>query len=458
MTEERPSDVAGDATLQAGQVVAGTYRIERLLGKGGMAAVWEATSLRTHKRVALKAIRGGPQTDPAAADMLRREALAASRINHPNVVNIYDVIEHGRLTCIVMEILDGEPLSAYLARQGHLGLEEAVTLLLPAMRGVAAANALGVIHRDLKPQNIFICIGADGRMLTTKVLDFGISVAPGKLSAWPQAAQTVPTHGTPAYMSPEHIQGLAELDGRADVYGFGVLFFEALTGRLPFPGAPGPELLMRILKDPPPKVTRFRPDLPVAVADIVERALAKEPKDRFANLDAFIAIMEAYLLPPAQLPRALTPIAGVSLLSATEPKTGTRSVPPVAESAPSPGGRNLSDTKKIFPLPRAAGADPRAGRPSSVSPADGVAVAEQARSATGRPRRPRWSHYLGAAVMFGGMLLFIAWLAFPDLSHMGDATEAAAGGPTRPGQESGFLAPAVIPGTGRAFIQPDGGG
>ncbi len=154
----------------------GSYHIDRLIGKGGMAAVWEATNQRTGKRVALKAILNASGNGAAAADMLRREALAASRVNHPNVVNIYDVIEHAGLTCIVMEMLDGEPLSAHLGRKGYLAVEEAATLLLPAMRGVAAANAMGVIHRDLKPKNIFICLGSDGRMLTTKVLDFGISV------------------------------------------------------------------------------------------------------------------------------------------------------------------------------------------------------------------------------------------------------------------------------------------
>ena len=458
MPEKRPTDTTGDAILRVGQVVAGTYRIERLLGKGGMAAVWAATSQRTGKRVALKVIRGGAETEASAAEMLRREARAASRINHPNVVNIYDVIEHGGLTCIVMEILDGEPLSAYLARRGFLGLEEAVTLLLPAMRGVAAANALGVIHRDLKPQNIFICIGGDGRMLTTKVLDFGISVASGKLPGSPSLAQMVPTHGTPAYMSPEHIQGLADLDGRADVYGFGVLFFEALTGQLPFLGAPGPDLLMRIVRDPPPKVTLVRPDVPPAVADIVERAMAKDPKDRFANLDAFIAAMEAYLLPPAQLPRALTPMAGVPLFSGFDPKAGVQLMPPAAEGVQSASGPESLDTRKLFALPRAEGGGGPAARQPQVMPGDGAAVAKPASSAAGRQRRPRWAQQLGAVLIFGGTLLLVAWLAFPNIPAVEDLEEGSAGTAARPRGQSVPPEAVAPPWEGHRSGRPDGGG
>ena len=421
MTEERRIDVAPYGAVEVGQVVAGTYRIERLLGKGGMAAVWEGVSQRTGKRVALKVILGGPDAEGGGAEMLRREALAASRINHPNVVNIYDVIEHEGLTCIVMELLDGEPLRAYLARKGFLRLEEATTLLLPAMRGVAAANALGVIHRDLKPQNVFICVGPDGRMLTTKVLDFGISLVPGRLPDSPPLAQMTPTHGTPAYMSPEHIQGLADLDGRADVYGFGVLFFEALTGQLPFLGPPGRELLMRIVTAPAPRVTVFRPDLPVAFADIVERALAKDPRNRFANVGVFIEAIEACLLPASELPRALTPMAGVPISVAFE-----RS-PLTADSAPATGGAS-SNTKRLFTLSPGEGAERDVPRKAAVEETGGSPVAVRASPAAGGQRAPRWSRYLGALVVFGGMLLFVLWLAFPELPAVDEGAESATGG------------------------------
>jgi len=141
-----------------------------------MAAVWAGTNERTGKRVALKVILQSMATTEDAQRLFHSEALAASRVNHPNVVTIFDVIDHEGMTCIVMEFLDGEPLSSYIARKGALSVSEATALLLPAMRGVAAAHAKDVIHRDLKPQNIFLCIGPDGRVVTSKVLDFGISI------------------------------------------------------------------------------------------------------------------------------------------------------------------------------------------------------------------------------------------------------------------------------------------
>ena len=464
--EQTPPDLG--TTLREGQVVGGNYRIDRLIGKGGMAAVWEATNQRTGKRIALKAILNASGSGAAAAEMLRREALAASRVNHPNVVNIYDVIEHGGLTCIVMEILDGEPLSAHLGRKGYLGIEEAATLLLPAMRGVAAANALGVIHRDLKPQNIFICLGSDGRILTTKVLDFGISVVMEKARGSLLAAQVLPTHGTPAYMSPEHIQGLADIDARADVYGFGVLFFEALTGQLPFLGEPGPDLLMRIINDPAPKLTLFRPDLPAPIVAIVERAMAKVPQDRFPGLEPFIAAIEDHLLPPSPLPRALTPMAGVPLFSLSEPRSGVAdpAVQVMHRSEPSAPG-DAADTKELFAVPRET---PGGGRTASrrivtlaadgKTPAIPSPASPEASPAHEAPRP--WVRRAASFAMFGGALLLVAWLAFPNLPLSSDIEEPAAPSRPRPGPTLGEEGAAqasgpALPAEPRALVQPDGG-
>src|SRR5450759_2969620 len=152
---------APDTTLRQGAVVDGTYRVDRPVGEGGMAAVWAGTNVRTGKRVALKVILRSLKTMPEAEGLFHSEGLAASRVNHPNVVTVFDVVEHEGMACLVMELLDGEPLGSYIARNGPLSVNEATVLLLPAMRGVAAAHAQGVIHRDLKPQNIFICIGPD---------------------------------------------------------------------------------------------------------------------------------------------------------------------------------------------------------------------------------------------------------------------------------------------------------
>jgi serine/threonine protein kinase len=311
-----------DTILQAGQIVAGKYRVDHLLGEGGMAAVWAGTNETTGKRVALKVILRSLATTREAQGLFQSEAFAASRVNHPNVVTVFDVIEHEGMACIVMELLDGEPLGSYLARKGFLSVSEAAVLLLPAMRGVAAAHAQGVIHRDLKPQNIFICVGPDGRIVTTKVLDFGISLMVERVMD--PATGQVPSlaMGTPSYMAPEHILGAAHIDGRADVYGFGLLLYEALTGRTPFPGELGPDLFQRILNEPAPPVTLFRPDLPPGLVGIIETAMAKQPDDRYSDLNLMVNALEDELLPATPLPRLLTPPPGVPSLAVRDRPSG----------------------------------------------------------------------------------------------------------------------------------------
>jgi serine/threonine protein kinase len=287
-----PEQPDRETMLRPGQTVAGQYAVERLVAMGGMAAVWAAVNLHTGKSVALKIILRSFASNGHAVELFRREALAASKVNHPNVVNVFDVVDHEDTTCIVMELLAGETLAAYLARTGPLGLDAALDLLLPAMRGIAAANAQGVVHRDLKPANIFLCSGPDGRVLTTKVLDFGISAMLSLAGDMPRAAPLLARFGTPAYMAPEAIELSPSIDGRADVYGFGLLFFEALTGKVPFPGKPGPDLLGRIMTEPAPLVTSYRRDLPLAVARLIARALAKKPSDRFADMSHAIRAAE----------------------------------------------------------------------------------------------------------------------------------------------------------------------
>ena len=311
-----------NAILQAGQFVDGKYRVDRLIGQGGMAAVWSGTNERTGKRVALKVILRSLAKTTEAQTLFHSEALAVSRVNHPNVVTVFDVIQHEGMPCIVMELLDGEPLGNYIAFRGFLTVSEAATVLLPAMRGVAAAHAQGVIHRDLKPQNIFICIGPDGRVVTTKVLDFGISVMVERAtdrSAGPSLALGM---GTPAYMSPEQLLGWARIDERADVYSFGVLLYEALTGQMPFPGEPGPELFHRIVNDAPPPMTLFHPELPPGLVGIIEKAMAKRPSDRYANLSLLLGSIEDALAPATPAPRLVTPIAGVPAHALRESSSG----------------------------------------------------------------------------------------------------------------------------------------
>ncbi len=299
-----------NSKLLAGQVIGGKYRLSHLLGEGGMASVWAGANERTGKLVALKFIRPTFMAVPGAEAFLQSEALAASRVNHPNVVTVFDAIDHEGKACIVMELLNGVPLGTHIASSGQLSLRDTLTLLLPAMRGVAAAHAQGVIHRDLKPQNIFVCVGPDGRIVTTKVLDFGIST----MMDWARGTSTsvVPgLAGTPAYMAPEQIEGSDSLDPRTDVYGFGLLLYEALTGRMAFTGESESEVLRRVVTESAVPLRELRPDLPIRIVSIVETAMSKSPDQRFASLDHMLSVIEDEIMPATPPPVVGTPAAGV---------------------------------------------------------------------------------------------------------------------------------------------------
>lgn len=340
------------AVLRPGQLVGERYRVEQLLAEGGMAAVWAGTNERTGKHVALKVILPTFAEVGGAAELFRREALAASMVNHPSVVSIFDVIEHEGTTCIVMELLEGETLQAYLGEHGPLPVTEAVALLLPAMRGVAAANAKGVIHRDLKPGNLFLCKDPEGRLLTTKVLDFGISMLAERVVDFTSASGNPGARfGTPAYMAPEDIEFPHIVDSRTDVYGFGVLIFEVLTGQVPFPGEPSQELLARILTEPPPKVTSYRPDLPDAVQPILDRTLAKNPAERFPDVEHLIRAMEDHLLPPLPVQRSLSPIAGVAFLPRGPSNALPAALSQADEPSSPPGRARAGETRALYSLP-----------------------------------------------------------------------------------------------------------
>ena len=279
-----------------GEILAGKYRVERVLGAGGMGVVLRVTHLERAEVFALKFLRPSVARDPSAALRFVREAEAAGRIKSPHVVGIFDV---GALASgspyLVMEYLEGTTLSNRLSGDKRLTLDQACDLALQVAQGLAAAHAMGVIHRDIKPANLFLTAGRDGREWL-KIVDFGISKILDPDSATAQhLTRTQTSIGSPLYMSPEQMRSARTADFRADQWSLGVVLYRTATGHLPFDAKSLPRLCVQVLEaDFVPVATRC-PDLPPAFAAAVERCLRPLPSDRYADI--------------AELAQALVPFA-----------------------------------------------------------------------------------------------------------------------------------------------------
>jgi serine/threonine protein kinase len=251
------------------------YRIERLLGQGGMGHVYEAVDLELHRPVAIKVLRSELSDEDARARFLR-EGRAGAALRHPHACQLYEVGEHEGHPFLVMELLDGEPLSARLGR-GSMPLDEVVAVMTPLMDVVAAFHQQGLVHRDLKPSNVFLTERG------VKLLDFGLARPTDRPDALTATLLTSPgaVTGTMRYMAPEQITG-DPIDGRADIFALGVLLFEMVTGRIPFDAATNIDWLNAVLKDAPPSL-----DVPALahLDPIVARALQRRPQDRYDTVE-----------------------------------------------------------------------------------------------------------------------------------------------------------------------------
>ena len=259
-----------------GDILAGKYRVDRILGIGGMGMVVAATHLELDQAVALKFMLGELASSPNLLDRFLREARAVAKLRGEHVCRIFDV---GRLDngspYIVMELLQGEDFAAVLSREGKLEPHIAVTYMLQAIEGVAEAHAEGIVHRDLKPGNLFITTDRDGTPLV-KVMDFGIS----KSSSAP-ATRTGDVMGSPGYMAPEQMSNAKATDVRTDVWALGVILYQALSSQMPWTGDSLPALCMSVISDPPPPLSET---FPLGLRDAVMRCLAKEKAGRWANV------------------------------------------------------------------------------------------------------------------------------------------------------------------------------
>jgi eukaryotic-like serine/threonine-protein kinase len=290
-TAEEPSSAptvqvahrASAGEMPIGALLMERYRVERLIGRGGMGAVYLAVDQRMGETVALKVMASNLVEDPAAADRFRREVSAARRVTHPNVIRIHDLGEEGPLLFLSMEYFAGKTLAAVLAQRHQLPLVETRTVIDQVSRALGAAHAAGVVHRDLKPQNV-LC----NERWEVRVIDFGLA----KASYLRSLTVTGLILGTPDYMAPEQVRG-QPVDLRTDLYALGAMTYHLLAGRPPFQAESPIAVGFLHCHEPPTPLRRLKPDLPESVEEAVMRCLAKEPAARWASAEEFAARLSA---------------------------------------------------------------------------------------------------------------------------------------------------------------------
>jgi serine/threonine-protein kinase len=314
-----------------GRLLGESYEVTRMLGEGGMGRVYEARHRRlTGKRFAIKLLHPDLARQPEVVTRFQREAEAASGISHPNVVGVHDVgVTDDGQPYIVAELLSGEELGEHLERVGKVAPADAVRIVRQICKALQAAHDKGVVHRDVKPENVFLTgdLGRPDTMLV-KVLDFGISKVAS--AGGESLTKTGMVMGTPDYMAPEQARG-DRVDARADVYAVGAILYRALTGRKPFEGLDPMATLTAVLVQEPGRPTTLNPTVPLALELVVQRAMAKNPSDRYqtmAELDRELAAFDPDIAHRPSLAPTVPPPAAAGPESAV--KTVVRKLSPKA--------------------------------------------------------------------------------------------------------------------------------
>jgi serine/threonine-protein kinase len=370
---------------QVGLVLHDTYRLERLIGEGSMGAVYEASHLRLRRRFAVKLLLPSAAAPAESMARFRREAEITSELGHPNIVEVVDFnrTDDGA-TYIVMEHLEGEDLGTRI-RRGALELAEAESILRQAASGLQAAHELGVVHRDLKPQNLFLARRRDE--VVVKVLDFGISKV---LSSQSRMTRAETLMGTPSYMAPELATGNAvDATPRTDIFGLAAIAFEMLAGQPPYVGVSVLAVLYKVVHEPTPSVRSLCPSVPAAVDAVLQQAMAKDPAERFTSMDeladAFSRALGATAIERSASPAATAERPIAASLASPGPVVPTGAIRPPAVLQTGPGHAPA-------PPPTLAS---HTGSTLSAS------VGELSANAALRPRR-RWLLALAAGIVLVG--------------------------------------------------------
>jgi serine/threonine-protein kinase len=338
------------APVQEGDVIRQKYRVDHVLGEGGMGVVVAAWHLRLEQHVAIKFLRPAMLAHPQVVERFLREARAASKIESDHVARVLDVdtLDDGT-PFMVMEHLDGSDLSHVRREGAPLPVDEAVRYVLEACEAIAEAHGAGIVHRDLKPANLFLARRRDGRT-RIKVLDFGIS----KLQSRPGASDVGMTHesqvmGSIEYMSPEQMLSSRDVDARTDIWAIGVVLYELCTGRVPFPGNTLTEVCALVMSRQPPPPSLYRPDLPPALEAVILRCLVKDRGQRLETIGALVEALQPFASPPrAPLPEPVTepfpepvPDAVTLVLGVTPVRSESSTTALTSDPVPAPPVRSL---------------------------------------------------------------------------------------------------------------------
>ncbi|MEO7109267.1 MAG: serine/threonine-protein kinase [Polyangiaceae bacterium] len=296
MSQSAPTSHPLDSSLpKVGDLLAGKYRIERVLGQGGMGIVFAANHELLGVRVAVKCLLSDIASSTEAVTRFVNEAKNAAKIQSDNVARVMDVgtLDGGR-PYMVIEFLEGDDLSKLLEQRGVLSVQEAVDYVLQALEGLAQAHSIGIVHRDLKPANLFLVKRQD-RTMQVKVLDFGISKATNPLGEGSGAmTSTKALLGSPYYMSPEQLRSSKSVDARADIWSVGIILYELLTGAPPFAGDNFGELFAAILEMDAPSLLAKRPDINPQFEHVVMRCLQRKPDNRYSNVGELAAALAPF--------------------------------------------------------------------------------------------------------------------------------------------------------------------
>jgi serine/threonine-protein kinase len=344
---------SGSLPVKEGDLLAGKYRVERVLGAGGMGIVVAARHEQLDQQVAIKFVREEALGNNEAVERFLREARAAVKLRSEHAAKVLDVgtLETGA-PYMVMEFLEGSDLAAVLAERGPLPVELAAEYVVQACEAVAEAHAAGIVHRDLKPQNLFLArtVGGAGRV---KVLDFGVSKSMTGGSGG--LTQTRSMLGSPLYMSPEQMRSSRDVDSRSDVWALGVVLYELLTQRWPFEAETMPELCLKVVTEPPTSLSLLRPDAPPAMVEIIERCLRKDPAERFTNAAELASALE-----PIAPPESRVTVERARLAMGATGRGRLTSSPGVASA--------LTPRTRTAPTPAAWGSGKIAGTAAPLEP------------------------------------------------------------------------------------------